>query len=276
MFIEIIKSVIYGIVQGITEWLPISSTGHLIIAKEFIPFNLYADAALNTNFFEMYEVVIQLGSIIAVVVLFFKDLWPWGFGKTKEETMATFRLWFLVIVGSIPVGVIGVLFDDFIDAKLRSILTVAIMLIVYGILFIIIENMNKPSKINSIEELKPMDAVKVGLFETLALIPGTSRSGATIVGSRILGISRKTAAKFSFILALPPMAGASLLKVLKMEAEFNTASLTVTIVGMVVAFIVSLVCIKKLMDYLNKHDFKVFGYYRIVLGIVLIAMYFLK
>ena len=272
--IEIFKSILYGIIQGITEWLPISSTGHLIILNELLPLKVYADAAANTEFLNMYMVVIQFGSALAVVWLYFKDLFPWGFGKTRKQTMETFRLWLLIVVSSIPIGIIGVLFDDYIDKYLYGVVIVAIALIVYGILFIIIEKGEKKNKVNSMEELKVSDGIKVGLFECLALIPGTSRSGSTILGSRILGIERKTAAKFSFFLALPPMAGAFLLKIVKMEAAFNPYSILILAIGTVTAFVISLFVIRELMDYIRSHSFASFGVYRIILGIILLVFHF--
>ena len=272
MMLLIIKTIIIGIIEGITEWLPISSTGHMILANEFIKLNI-TDA-----FWEMFEVVIQLGAILAVVVIYFKDLFPWGFGKTKEETKNTFNLWLKIIVGCIPCAVIGLLLDDFINDKFYNPWTVAIMLIVYGVLFIIVENnrKNKSARVTDINKLSFIDALKVGLFQVLSIIPGTSRSGATILGGLSIGLDRKVAANFTFFLAVPVMFGASLLKIVKFGLVFSTSELVVLIVGMFTAFIVSIVAIKFLLKYIKNNDFKVFGYYRIVLGIIVLLYFILK
>ena len=240
MFMLIIKTIIIGIIEGITEWLPISSTGHMILANEFIKLDV-SDA-----FWEMFEVVIQLGAILAVVVLYFKTLFPWGFGKTKSDTNKTFNLWFKIIVGCIPCAVIGLLFDDFINEKFYNPWTVAIMLIVYGVLFIVIENVhkNKNARVKSVNDLSYVDALKVGLFQVLSIIPGTSRSGATILGGLIIGLDRKVAANFTFFLAIPVMFGASLLKIVKFGFDFTSSELLVLLVGMVSAFVVSIIAIK--------------------------------
>ena len=211
MFINIIKAIIIGIIEGITEWLPISSTGHMILANEFIKLDV------STEFWEMFEVVIQLGAILAVVVLFFKELFPWGFNKTKKETKETFNLWGKIIIGCIPLGIIGFLFDDFINDHFYNPWTVAIMLILYGILFIIVENVhkNKKPKVNNINNLSYKDSFKVGLYQVLSVIPGTSRSGATILGGLLTGLDRSVAASYTFYLAVPVMFGASFLKLIK-------------------------------------------------------------
>lgn len=272
MFILILKTIIIGLIEGITEWLPISSTGHMILANEFIKLEV-SDA-----FWEMFEVVIQLGAILAVVVLYFKTLFPWGFGKTKNDTKDTFNLWVKIIIGCIPCAVIGLLFDDFINEKFYNPWTVAITLILYGVLFIVIENVhrNKKARVNSIKELSYMDALKVGLFQVLSIIPGTSRSGATILGGLTIGLDRKVAANFTFFLAIPVMFGASLLKIVKFGMHFTSSEIIVLLVGMITAFIVSIVAIKFLLKYIKNNDFKVFGYYRIVLGIIVLLYFILK
>jgi undecaprenyl-diphosphatase len=272
MLINIIKTIIIGIIEGITEWLPISSTGHMILANEFIKLNV------TKEFWEMFEVVIQLGAILAVVVLFFKDLFPWGFNKTKKETKATFNLWGKIIVGCIPLGIIGALFDDFINDKFYNAYVVAAMLILYGIIFIIVENLHKGKKasIETIDKLDYKTAFLVGLFQVLSVIPGTSRSGATIIGGLILGLDRSVAASYTFYLAIPVMFGASLLKLVKFGFAFTNSELIILIVGMLTAFIVSIIAIKFLLKYIKKNDFKAFGYYRIVLGIIVLLYFILK
>lgn len=272
MFWLIIKTIIIGIIEGITEWLPISSTGHMILANEFIKLDV------TDRFWEMFEVVIQLGAIMAVVVLYFKALFPWRFGKSKKDTILTFRLWVKIIIGCIPCAIIGLLFDDFINEKFYNPWTVAIMLIVYGVLFIVVENLhkNKMAKVEDINKLTYTDAFKVGLFQVLSIIPGTSRSGATILGGLTLGLDRKVAANFTFFLAVPVMFGASLLKIVKFGFDFTSSEIIVLLVGMVVAFIVSIIAIKFLLKYIKNNDFKVFGYYRIVLGIIVILYFIFK
>lgn len=274
--LEILKAIIYGIIQGFTEWLPISSTGHLILIKEFLPLNVFNDVLKNQEFFNMFKVVIQFGSILAVILLYFKDLFPYGFNKTKKETMDTFKLWLLIIVGCIPVGIAGVILDDYIDNISENILVIAATLIFYGIIFIIIERKNMKIKILKSKDLKLIDALKIGFFQILALIPGTSRSGVTIIGSRLLGASKKVSAKFSFFVAIPVMLGASLLKVVKAKTVFTFFSFSVLAVGTIVSFIVSLFVIKMLMNYIRKHNFSAFGYYRIILGIILVIYVVVK
>ena len=266
----IIKTIIIGIIEGITEWLPISSTGHMILANEFIKLDV------SSSFWEMFEVVIQLGAILAVIILYFKELFPWGFGKTKEDTKNTFNLWSKIIVGVIPCAVIGLLFDDYINDKFFNPWTVSIMLILYGILFIIIENIhkNKKAKVTDINKLTYSEALKVGLFQVLSIIPGTSRSGATILGGLIIGLDRKVAAKYTFFLAIPVMFGASLLKIIKFGFAFTSSEVIVLLTGMIVAFIVSIISIKFLLKYIRNNDFKAFGYYRIALGFI-VLLYFL-
>lgn len=272
-FIEILKAIILGIIEGITEWLPISSTGHMILADEFIQLNT-SDA-----FKEMFFVVVQLGAIMAVVVLFWNKLFPFSLKDKKLEIKKDiFNLWFKVIVAALPAAVIGLLFDDMLNAIFYNYQTVALMLIIYGILFIIVENRNKNRvpKVETLEALTYKTALMIGLFQVLALIPGTSRSGATIIGAILIGTSRFVAAEFTFFLAIPVMVGASLLKLLKFGLAFTASELTILLVGMFVAFIVSVLAIKFLMGYIKKHDFKAFGYYRIVLGIIVLAYFLMR
>lgn len=273
-FIEILKVIFLGIVEGITEWLPISSTGHMILVDAFIKLNV------SEEFKEFFLVVIQLGAIFAVVVLYFKKLFPFELkkidGKNKiVSNKDTWILWAKVLVACVPAGIIGLLFDDLLDEYLYNPLTVALMLIIYGILFIIVENRNKgkESKINSLKEITFKTALIIGIFQILALIPGTSRSGATILGAILIGTSRNIAAEFTFFLAIPVMVGASLFKLLKfvMSGAIIAANeYIILVVGMVTAFIVSILAIKFLMNYIKKNDFKSFGVYRIVLGILVL------
>lgn len=267
-FIEIIKAIVLGIVQGITEWLPISSTGHLILVNEFIKLNF------SENFVNTFMVVIQLGSILAVIVMYFHKLNPFSPKKTAVEKKSTWDLWFKVIVAVIPAGVVGVLFDDLIESKLSTPIVIAGTLIFYGIIFIYLENRNKKPKYNDFKEVSYKTAFLIGVFQMLALIPGTSRSGATIIGAVLIGTSRYIAAEFSFFMAIPTMVGASGLKLIKNGLAFSGFEWVVLLIGSVVAFVVSLFAIKFLIDYIKKHDFKVFGYYRITLGI-LVLLYFL-
>ena len=268
---EMLKVLILGIVEGITEWLPISSTGHMILVDEFIKLNV------TKEFKEMFFVVIQLGAILAVVLLYFNKLNPFSRKKNKIQKMETMDIWFKVIVGVIPAGILGVLFDDYLDAHFYNYQTVAVTLILYGILFILIENRNKTRspKIRSFKDLSSKTALGVGFFQVLALIPGTSRSGATILGAIILGTSREIAAEYSFFLSIPVMFGASLLKMLKFGFAYTRSEITILIFGMLVAFIVSIIAIKFLMAYIKKNDFKAFGWYRIVLGL-LVLLYFIS
>ncbi len=269
---EIIKAAILGIIEGITEWLPISSTGHMILADEFIRLNV-SDA-----FKEMFLVVIQLGAILAVLVLYFHKLNPFSPKKSAEEKKETFSLWGKVIVACIPAAVIGLLFDDKIDALFYNYITVAVTLIVYGILFIVIENRNKnrTPKVNTLAEFSYQTALFIGVFQVLSLIPGTSRSGATILGAILIGTSRYVAAEFTFFLAIPVMFGASLLKIVKFGFAFSGSEIAILLTGMIVAFVVSVFAIKFLMGYIKKHDFKAFGWYRIVLGVIVVGYFLLK
>lgn len=268
-FFEILKAAILGIIEGITEWLPISSTGHMILADEFIKMNM-SDA-----FMEMFRVVIQLGAIMAVVVIYFHKLNPFSLKKTSEERMDTVWLWVKVVIASVPIGIIGVLFDDKIDELFYNYQTVAITLILYGVLFIVIEIRNKTrkSRINTLQALDLKTIILIGVFQALAVIPGTSRSGATIVGAMLIGTSRYIAAEFTFFLAIPAMFGASAIKLLKFGFHYSSLEAAVLLTGVFIAFAVSLFAIKFLMGYIKKHDFKAFGYYRIILGII-VLLYF--
>lgn len=269
--IEFLKSIIIGIVQGITEWLPISSTGHMILLNEFMKLNV------SKEFLDMFLVVIQLGSILAVVYLYFNKLNPFSSKKNTLQKKETVSLWLKVLIGSVPAAIIGFLFDDFIHEKLYGPITVALTLIIYGILFLIIENKNNMPGIKKFNDLDYKTALLIGGFQVLALIPGTSRSGATIVGAIILGTSRYIAAEFSFFLAIPVMFGASGYEILKYFLKVNTLfspqEFLILFTGMVTAFIVSVFAIKFLMNYIKKNNFKLFGYYRIILGIM-VVLYF--
>lgn len=276
MIIEAIKAIFLGIVEGITEWLPISSTGHMILVDEFLQLNI------SPEFKEMFFVVIQLGAILAVVFLYFNKLNPFASSKTETEKKDTWVLWGKVLVACVPAAIIGLLFDDILDAVFYNPWTVAIMLIVYGVLFIVVENRNKDRapKITSLSQVDYKTALLIGVFQILALIPGTSRSGATILGGILIGTSRYIATEFTFFLGIPVMAGASLYKILKFVVE-PTAAITsievvVLIVGTVVAFVVSIIAIKFLMGYIKKHDFKAFGWYRIILGIIVLLYFLIK
>lgn len=267
--LELLKAVIIGIIEGITEWLPISSTGHMILADEFIQLQV------SPEFKEMFLVVIQLGAILAVVVLYFHKLNPFSLKKSQKEKKETFSLWGKVLVASVPAAIIGLLFNDEIDRLFYNYQTVAVALIVYGILFILIENRNRSRKtlINDFDALSYRTALLIGAFQVLALIPGTSRSGSTILGAILLGTSRYIAAEFSFFLAIPVMFGASALKLLKFGFSFTVDEWAILITGMLVAFIVSLLSIRFLVAFVKKHDFKSFGWYRIILGIVVLCYF---
>lgn len=266
-----LKAVLFGIVEGITEWLPISSTGHMILLDEFIKLDVSAD------FWKIFLVVIQLGAILAVVVLYWHKLFPFNFSGGPVIRRKTLDMWFKIIVACIPAAVVGVLFDDVLEELFYNYITVAIALIVFGILFIVIENRNRYQRprIRKISQITYPVAIIIGLFQLIAAIfPGTSRSGATIVGALLIGVSRTVAAEFTFFMAVPVMLGASLLKIVKYGFAFKAEELVILAVGMIVAFVVSILTIKLLMGYIKKHDFKVFGWYRIILGI-LVLVYFL-
>lgn len=276
--LDIIKAVLYGIVEGITEWLPVSSTGHMILLDEFVKMNVSED------FWNMFLVVIQLGAILAVVILYWNQIFPWDFSKEARKEHRVNRkdvwmLWAKILVACIPAAIVGVLFDDWLDEHLYNGYVVATMLIIFGILFIIIENKNKGKEpvIKTLEEIDFKTALIIGVFQLIAAIfPGTSRSGSTIVGSLMIGVSRTAAAQFTFLLAIPVMFGASLLKLVKFGLSFSASEAAILVTGMLVAFIVSIIVIKFLMGYIRKHDFKVFGWYRIILGVVVLAYFFLK
>ena len=273
--LEFLKAVLFGIVEGITEWLPVSSTGHMILLDELVKLKV------SSEFYSFFQVVIQPGAILAVIIIYFKDIFPWGFGKTAKDTKSTLNLWGKIIVATIPAAVLGLLLDDWLDEHLYNAIVVAITLILYGIIFIIIETRKKKKPVaQTMEEITYKQAFGVGMFQVLALIPGTSRSGSTIIGGLMLGMSRKAISDFTFILAIPVMAGASFLKFVKYIAKvgfaFSSAEVMVLIVGCVVAFVVSYFVIKSLLSYIRKHNFVVFGYYRIVLGIVVLLYFGLR
>jgi undecaprenyl-diphosphatase len=270
---EILKAIVFGIVEGITEWLPISSTGHMILLNEILPLDV------SEEFYSMFEVVIQLGAILAVVLLFWHKIWPFG-KKDNEHPLARrgvgawikkdiFVLWFHILVSCVPAAIVGLLFDDVFEALFYNYWTVAIMLVLFGIAFIVVENRRRGRrpKVRHLPEITYQTAFWIGMFQLIAAIfPGTSRSGATIVGALLLGVSRKVAAEYTFFLAIPVMFGASLLKIIKFGFNFTSMELIILLVGMAVAFLVSLFVIRFLMAYIKKHDFKFFGWYRIVLG----------
>ena len=267
---EFLKALLFGIVEGITEWLPVSSTGHLILLDEFVKLDVSA------AFYEMFQVVIQLGAILAVIVLFFHKLNPLSPRKSAELKKGTWNLWFKVVVAVIPSAVVGLLLDDWMDAHLYNHVVVAVMLVVYGVAFLLVElrNAAATAKVSDVDTIDYRTAILMGAFQCLSLIPGTSRSGATILGGIFLGVSRAAAAEFSFFMAIPTMLGASALKLLKFLLEGVQATSTeivVLITGCVVSFLVSLAVIKGLMEYVRKHSFSVFGIYRIVLGAVVLA-----
>lgn len=278
--IEILKVIFLGIVEGITEWLPISSTGHMLLVDEFIKMNVSSD------FKEMFFVVIQLGAILAVVVMFWNKMWPFKRKDTEDGINKKgsilkkdiWSLWFKVVVACIPGAVVTIAFDDFIEAHLHTPTVIAITLIFYGIAFIIVERWNKTRtpKIDTLSGITYKTAFIIGLFQVLSIIPGTSRSGSTIIGSLLIGVSRVAAAEFTFFLAVPVMFGLSFIKLLKFGLSFTAAELSILIVGMAVAFFVSLLVIKFLMGYIKKHDFQIFGWYRIILGAVVLAYFFIR
>ena len=272
-FLDFLYAVIIGIIQGITEWLPISSTGHMILANEVIKL------PVSEAFWNMFLVVIQLGSILAVLFLYFHKLNPFSPRKSAKQKRDTLRLWLKVIVGIIPAGVIGVLFDDIVESALSGPIVVAIALIAYGVLFLVLERRPREPKVKTLNQLSYKNALQIGCFQVLSLIPGTSRSGSTILGGMICGTSREVAAEFSFFLAIPVMFGASLLRGAKFflsGTPITGPEIGILITGVIVAFIVSIFAIKFLMGYIRKHDFKVFGYYRIVLGIIVILYFAIK
>ena len=279
ILMEILKAVVYGVIEGVTEWLPVSSTGHMILAEQVLKFQL-SDA-----FMEMFRVVIQLGAILAVLVLYFKKLWPFcrdngrdsGFGR--HFRWPVMRLWYKIIVACLPAAVLGFLLDDWLDAHLYNSITVAAMLILYGVAFILIERRPRPPRTTKLSHIGYKQALQVGAWQVLAMIPGTSRSGATILGGMLCGLSRPCASQFTFFLAIPVMAGASALKLAKFFLDGNTLTGTevlVLLVGCVVAFLVSMLAIRFLMDYVKRHTFTVFGWYRIALGVVVLVIWLVQ
>ena len=269
---DALSAILYGIVEGITEWLPISSTGHMILLEEFLPMNV------SEEFWNFFLVVIQLGAIMAVVIIYWNKIFPFNFKKNNKPfiKMDIMQLWFKIVVACVPAAIVGILFDDFLEKYLYNSYVVATMLIIFGIGFIIIENRNKNSvaRVNKLNSLSYKDAILIGLFQLIAAIfPGTSRSGATILGGLMIGVSRTVAAEFTFFLAIPVMFGASLLKLLKIGFAFTQMEYLILAIGMIVAFIVSVIVIKFLMSYIKKHDFKVFGWYRIVLGAIVLVTF---
>lgn len=284
-FIELLKVIFLGIVEGITEWLPISSTGHLILVEEFVKLDV------SKAFWEMFMVVIQLGAIMAVVVLYWNKIWPFQNKKPKHENVTKIEkaagfvcrftkidkmvMWFKILVSCLPAIIIGLPFDDFIEEKFNNWFVVAVMLMVYGVLFLLVEDYNEKRtvKVDSIADISWKMALYIGIFQVLALIPGTSRSGATIIGGILLGASRTVAAEYTFFLAIPVMFGASLLKIVKFGLAFSAQELIILGVGTLVSFVVSILAIKFLMGYIKKHDFKAFGWYRIVLGVLVLGYF---
>lgn len=270
--IELLKAVLFGIVEGVTEWLPISSTGHLILLNEFVTLNV------SREFQSMFDVVIQLGAILAVIVLFFYKLNPFASQKSEAEKKATWSLWFKVIAAIIPSGVVGILLDDWMDAHLHNGIVVAIALIVYGAAFILVEKRNdgKTPRVGDVHAIDYKTALLIGVFQCLSLVPGTSRSGSTILGAILLGVGRSAGSEFSFFMAIPTMLGASAIKLLKFMASGVSATgteLGVLAVGCVVSFVVSLLVIRGLMEYVRRHTFSAFGVYRIILGAVVLAYF---
>ena len=295
LFLELLKSVFYGIVEGITEWLPISSTGHLILVEEWLPFTFTDDPVFLAEFGEMFQVVIQLGAILAVVILFWSRLWPFSLRKTPDERKNTWQLWFKVLTASIPAALIGIGFDKILeelsgkdmDGWLYNAPVVALMLIVYGVAFIVVERVhakkNSEPTVQSIEQLSYGRALAIGAFQALSIVPGTSRSGSTILGAMLLGLSRTTGAEFSFFMAIPAMVGGSLIKVLgfaeyvaESAVSVPTEAYLTLAVGCAVSLIVSLIAIRFLMDFVKRHTFSAFGVYRIVLGAAVLLYFFCR
>ena len=268
-FIEFLKIVVFGLVEGFTEWLPISSTGHLILVENIVHLNASAE------FMKVFRVVIQLGAIMAVVVLYFNRLNPWAPGKKKNQQLATWHLWIKILIACLPAAVVGLLLDEVLDTYLYNPYVVAAMLIIYGIVFIVLEKHNEyvDFPIKKVSQISYRNALYIGLFQLLALIPGTSRSGATILGAMLLGCSRTASAEFTFFLGIPVMFGASLLKILHYGLDFSGMEFFFLLAGMVIAFAVSMYSIKFLMGYVKKHDFRFFGYYRIILGVIVLAYF---
>ena len=265
--VEILKAMLFGIVEGITEWLPVSSTGHMVLLNQFVRMDV------SEQFMSMFDVVIQLGAILAVIILFFRQIWP--FQKPGQAggifKMDVIRLWILVVIAILPSAIVGIPLDDWMDAHLHNNVVIAIMLIVYGVLFIVVERsgiVRGRQRVNDLQKMDVRTAVLVGLFQVLALIPGTSRSGATILGGLLVGCSRAVAAEFTFIMAIPTMAGASLIKLLKYGLSFTPGEIVILLTGCVTAFIVSMLSIRTFIDYIKRHSFEPFGWYRIILGLL--------
>ena len=273
LLVDLLKAIVYGIVEGVTEWLPISSTGHMILLDEFMKMNVSED------FWNFFLVVIQLGAIMAVVLIYFRRIWPFNFNKQKGGLikMDIMCLWGKILIACIPAAIVGVFLDDILEKYLYNAIVVALMLIIFGVGFIIVENRNKNTKarVNSLKELSIKDSLIIGFYQLIAAVfPGTSRSGATILGALSIGISRKVAAEFTFFLAIPVMFGASLLKLIKIGFDFALNEYLVLFFGMVTAFVVSVLVIRFLMSYIKKHDFKIFGYYRIFVGLIVVLYFF--
>ena len=265
--VEMLKAMLFGIVEGITEWLPVSSTGHMVLLNQFVRMDV------SEQFMSMFDVVIQLGAILAVIILFFRQIWP--FQKPGQSggifKMDVIRLWILVVIAILPSAIVGIPLDDWMDAHLHNNVVIAIMLIVYGVLFIVVERsgiVRGRQRVNSLQKMDVRTAVLIGLFQVLALIPGTSRSGATILGGLLVGCSRAVAAEFTFIMAIPTMAGASLIKLLKYGLSFTPGEIVILLTGCVTAFIVSMLSIRTFIDYIKRHSFEPFGWYRIILGLL--------
>ena len=265
--VEMLKAMLFGIVEGITEWLPVSSTGHMVLLNQFVRMDV------SEQFMSMFDVVIQLGAILAVIILFFRQIWP--FQKPGQAggifRMDVIRLWILVVIAILPSAIVGIPLDDWMDAHLHNNVVIAIMLIVYGVLFIVVERsgiVRGRQRVNDLQKMDVRTAVLVGLFQVLALIPGTSRSGATILGGLLVGCSRAVAAEFTFIMAIPTMAGASLIKLLKYGLSFTPGEIVILVTGCVTAFIVSMLSIRTFIDYIKRHSFEPFGWYRIIVGLL--------
>ena len=273
LLIDLLKAIVYGIVEGVTEWLPISSTGHMILLDEFMKMNVSED------FWNFFLVVIQLGAIMAVVLIYFRRIWPFNCNKQKGGLIKKdiMCLWGKILIACIPAAIVGVFLDDILEKYLYNAIVVALMLIIFGVGFIIVENRNKNTKarVNSLKELSIKDSLIIGFYQLIAAVfPGTSRSGATILGALSIGISRKVAAEFTFFLAIPVMFGASLLKLIKIGFDFALNEYLILFFGMVTAFVVSVLVIRFLMSYIKKHDFKIFGYYRIFVGLIVVLYFF--
>lgn len=270
-FFEMLKVILIGIIEGVTEWLPVSSTGHMLLFDEFIPVDM------TEKFKEMFFVVIQFGAIIAVIVYFWKKMIPFKIeNKIFDIRTDVLMMWVHIFIACIPAAVLGLLLDDFLEKYFGNAITISLMLILYGIIFILVENRKKSPEINSVNEIDYKLALLIGCFQALSMIPGTSRSGATIIGALLLGVSRTVAAEFTFYLAVPTMLGASLLKLVKFGIDFKSYEIIYLFIGMIVAFVVSLFVIKFLMNFVKKHNFKLFGYYRIILGLIVIAVIIFK